>query len=395
MAAATRPPRLLLLAALLSILPLPAPADQAEQAFSWRPSLRFRTVVDDEVGLSGGGDGGVGFWLVPRVELDYRTRAVELGADLGVDARRYLDGPSSADTELYRAVGWAEVGLWNGLSLRLANAFVPQPLRVGLPEDDGVNLKQSNRADAELRYWRGLPGGRELEVGAGFTHFLSDEYAETLPLAGGGVAVDPDFRADYIQGLGFVELQNPLGEGSMAFVRTQLAYRDYLELGSASNTNLSLLLGVRSSRWSNLDLELSGGAGAVGFDAFAEELRALGRASLRYRFPRGFTLGLAAWHLQSPNLARQAAMESTGEISAEQRFGPATSASLRVFVTRFDGDLRGSAANLFGGAEVLLRRQLTRHLQVGFAYRHWRNRGGLSLDDFSQNRISLELGLTR
>ena len=60
-------------------------------------------------------------------------------------------------------------------------------------------------------------------------------------------------------------------------------------------------------------------------------------------------------------------------------------------MTRFDGDVGADAANLFGGTELRIRRQVTRSLQLALSYRHWRNRGAFDLDDFSQNRIALEL----
>ena len=85
-------------------------------------------------------------------------------------------------------------------------------------------------------------------------------------------------------------------------------------------------------------------------------------------------------------------MESAGELGVEKRFGAATAASLRVFVTRFDGYVGTDAANLFGGAELRIRRQVTRYLQLALSYRHWRNRGHFDLDDFSRNRVALELG---
>jgi hypothetical protein len=93
----------------------------------------------------------------------------------------------------------------------------------------------------------------------------------------------------------------------------------------------------------------------------------------------------------TPNLAGEDAMESTGEIGVEKRFGAATAASLRLFVTRFDGEVGSDAANLFGGTELRIRRQVTRYLQLALSYRYWHNRGGYDLDDFSRNRIALEL----
>jgi len=360
--------------------------------FSWRPSLHAALVADDNVfHEESGTNGSLGVWLAPRLELGYRTGAIELGADLGVDLRRYIGHTSTLSAELFRAIGWGEVGLRPGLSLRLSNAFVPQPVRLGLPEDEGSNLVQTNRLDAGLHWWRELPGRREIEVGLLTTYFRSEEYSQVVPLEGGGFAVDDDFRADYVQGLGFVEFQNPLGERTSTYVRMQGAYRAFSENSTADHSNFSLLFGVRSSRWEGLDLGLSAGVGALGFDSFADALRALGELSVAYRLPSGWTFSLAARHLMTPNLAGDDSMESTGQLDVEKRFGAATAVSLRLFATRFDGDVGANAANLFGGTELRVRRQLTRYLQLALSYRHWLNRGGFDTDDFSQNRIALEL----
>ena len=361
--------------------------------FSWHPSVRASLVADDNVFFEEDGtSGSIGFWLAPRLELGYRTGAVELGADLGVDLRRYVDHTSALSAELYRAIAWGEVGLSPGLSLRLSNAFVPQPVRMGLPEDDAENQVQTNRLDAGLNWWRELPGERELEVGLLTSYFRSEEYSEVVPLEGGGFGMDDDFRADYLQGLGFVEFQSPLGERTSTYVRWQGAYRAFSEHSAVDHSNLSLLFGVRSSRWEGLDLALAAGVGAVGFDSFADAVRALGELSVGYRLPSGWRLWLSARHLMTPNLAGDDAMESTGQLGVEKRFGAATAASLRLFVTRFDGEVGADAVNLFGGAELRIRRQVTRYLQLALSHRYWHNRGDFDLDDFSRNRIAVELG---
>jgi len=359
--------------------------------FTWSPSLRLTLVGSDNVFYEdSGADGSIGGWVAPGVTLAYRRPSLELGADLGVDFRRYVDHSSLGD-ELYRGVAWVEAAPGHGLTLRLSNAYVPQPVYLGLPEDEGSNLVQTNRAEADLRWWHPLPGGRELEIGAQGTHFFSDDYAEFVPAAGGGTTLDPDFHSDYVQGLGFIEVQSPLGERSSAYARTQGYYRSFGDVARADHGNLSLLLGVRSARWENVQLDVAGGVGALSFDSFGDEIRALGRASVRWRVGEGWTLALQGRHLNTPNLAGDDALETTGELGVTKRFGSATEGRLRLFVTRFEGDLRSSRVNLFGGSELSVRHQLTRQLQLQAAYRHWHNAGGLRVDDFSQNRILLQI----
>jgi hypothetical protein len=337
-----------------------------------------------------GAEGTLGGWIAPRLELSYRRPSLELGADLGVDLRRYVDHSSLGD-ELYRGVAWGEAALGQGVSFRLSNAFVPQPVTLGLPEDEARNLVQTNRSEADLRWWHGLPGGRELEIGVQGSYFFTEDYAEMVPSTG-GVVLDPDFHADYAQGLGFIEVQSPVGEATTAYVRTQGSYRSFGDVSSASHANLSMLVGLRSGRWKGLDLDVAGGVGALSFDSFGDEIRALGRLSVRWRVGEGWVFSLAGRHLTTPNLAGQEALDSTGELGVTKRFGSATEAAVRFFVTRFEGDLRSSSANLFGGTELTLRHQLTSQIQLQAGYRHWNNAGSLGFDDFSQNRLLLEIG---
>jgi hypothetical protein len=382
-------------AACLALLLLAGGAARAEGErgrFSWHPSLRVTGVADDNVRFQDSNrDGALGIWVAPRLELEYQAPILAVGADLGVDYRYYGGESSPVNGPLYRAVGWGDVGLGHGLSLGLSNAFVPQAVRLGLPEDDNANLVQSNRADADLSWRRELRRGHELAVGIVGTHFLSDDYAEPIPLQGGGFVVDPEFEPNYVQGLLFTELQSLLGERTEVFVRGQAARRDYTRISLGDNTQVSGLTGVRSQYFRWLDLELSGGGGALFFDD-ETAWRAQARLDARTRLEFGLSLWLTARHLSTPDLAIDQTHQTSLELGFEQRFGPATALKARVFATRFLGDARGPGGNLFGAAEVGLRRQLTEQIQVGLAYRHWRNAGSLGVDDFNQNRIGLDFG---
>ena len=367
----------------------PAAAAEGEGGlFTWRPSLRVTAAANDNAFYEDSdAEGTLGAWIAPRLELSYRRPWLELGADLGVDFRRHVDH-SSLGGELYRGVAWGEAALGRGATLRLSNAFVPQPVALGLPEDEANNLVQTNRSEADLRWWHGLSGGRELEIGVQGSYFFTEDYVELVP-SPAGIVVDRDFHADYAQGLGFIEVQSPVGEATTAYVRTQGYYRSFSDVSSASHGNLSLLVGLRSGRWKGLDLDVAGGVGALSFDSFGDEIRALGRLSVRWRVGEGWILSLAGRHLTTPNLAGQEALDTTGELGVTKRFGSATEAALRFFVTRFEGDLRSSDTNLFGGTELTVRHQLTSQIQLQAGYRYWNNAGSLGIDDFSQNRLLL------
>ncbi|MBW2268240.1 MAG: hypothetical protein JRH16_06665 [Deltaproteobacteria bacterium] len=382
---------------LLSILglllaPARAQADGPEAGFWWSPSLRLTSVIDDNVySTKKNTSGDIGFWTAPRVELGYRTAALEVGADVGVDVRQYIDENKEASDELVRAVGWAEVGLARGFRVRVSNAYVPQGVVLGMPEDDTLNTLQTNRADAALNWSHALASGRSLSAGLVGTHFLSESYSEAVP-AGGGFVIDPSFHGDFLQGLVFAQVDSPIAERTRLWARTEASYRDLSEFSSADHANLFFSFGVESERWLGVELEAAVGGGTLFFDALGTSYRVEGRVRALRRFDNGLSVWLGGRYLHTPDLTGHEIDESRGELGFEQRFGSATALRVRGFLTHYDAPMMGGGSNLFGGGELSLRRQLTRRSQIAVVYRHWSNTGSFAADDFSQNRVGLELG---
>ena len=386
-----------LLACAAGLAPIARPASAEGKAgdYSIRPSIEFATVFDDNLFLTDGDeDSSFGVWIRPRVELAYRTETLDLGADLGTDLRRYADYYSRLADEFWNVSGHALVGVLPGLTFRVANVYAPSPVELGLPPDQGTNLVQTNRTDAEIRYWRALPGEREIAVGMRGSRFFSDGFDEEIPGSGGAVILDDDFHADHWGGTGFLEYQEPLGRRTSGYARAQAGYRSFDDSARSNHLDYSLLLGVRSLRFRNVEIDVAGGYGRIHFSSLGAEPRIMGRANLRYRLPSGFTWRIGANHLSSADLLGNAALETTGSLGLEKRFGDGrTSAALNLFITRFDTESWSGGANLFGGAELQVRRQLTRAVQARISYRHWNNQGGYHLDDMLQNRLLVELAL--
>jgi hypothetical protein len=373
----------------------PAGAEGRLGGLTIRPSADFATVFDDNLLLTDGDEqSSFGVWIRPRLEVAYRTETLDLGADLGADVRRYADYYSEMADEFWSLAGHAQVGVLPGLTLRVENAFVPNPVQLGLPPDQGTNMLQTNRSDAELRYWRVLPGEREVSLGVRGTRFFSDDYSEDVPGGGGTVILDDNFHADYWGGSGFLEYQEPLGRRTSAYARAQAGYRTFDDSPRSDNVDYSLLLGMRSLRFRNTEIEIAGGYGRIHFSSLGDQPRILGRASLRHRLASGWSWRIGVNHLSSADLLGNAALETTGSLGVEKRFADGrTAAGVTLFLTRFDTKSWTEGANLFGGAELLVRRQLTRRTQVRLAYRHWNNGGGYDIDDMLQNRLLLELAL--
>ena len=111
--------------------------------------------------------------------------------------------------------------------------------------------------------------------------------------------------------------------------------------------------------------------------------------NLRYRIADGTTLRLSFVNRNTADIVGNDFVESTGKIGLERRFGERTAASIELFLSRINNEVWDSGANLFGGAESSVRRQLTRRTQLELAYRYWKNAGDHSSDDFSQHQLSL------
>jgi len=386
----------LLLCSLTALVAATSAAEEgAERRLWWRPSLLLQAVADDNALLVDGGNAGeLGFWVTPRVELGYRAPSYQLGADLAVDVRQQTRQLVSDET-FYRLNGTGEIGLLPGLSLRLSDAYVPQPVRLGLPDDQPSNLLQTNRAQGELRYWRALSEGREVSIGISGARFDTESFAAVIPGPGGAPMLDPDFRADFWEGGGFAELQSPLTRHSALYVDGRARYRSFDESPQSDLGEYSLLVGLRTIRLGGFALDIGGGGGVLDFRGGSTTPRFLGRVQLGYRHRSGWRLALAAHHRFTADLAGNDFVDTTGRISLERYFGPRTATSLTVFTSYLQDESQVRSSNLFGGLELALRRQIARNLQIGLSYRYWDNGGSFSVDDFQQNRVMMTLGYRR
>ncbi len=380
--------RLALALALLCAGAGSATAEGDDQGFSLHPSIRATTVFDDDPGLGQPGTDespDVGFWFYPRLETGYKSPEFEVGADVGVDVRRYLSTDSLAD-QFVHASAFGEVGLLPGLSARLANAYVPHYLQLGLPEDHGANLIQTNRSDGELRYWRELGRGIELELGSRGSYFLSEGFSASFPGAGGPLAL-PSFHADFWQAASFVQMRAPVGKQSSAELNSEFGIRDYRDGLRADHTNTAVTLGLRTERFEGVELELAAGYGRIDFDSLPDQQQPIGRIQLRQRLAHGFSWHALAANRFRSNLVGNEVFEATGEIGLEKELAEHTDASIDFFVSRFE-DV-GAPANLYGGAEVELGRDLGAQTRLALAYRHWRNAGDAGSDDMRENAVFL------
>lgn len=387
--------RLRAAAVAVALLSLSAPAAGSESGagaasetrrnrFSIHPSIQASAVADSSVRLrEDDSEGDLGVFLFPRIELGYHGHWFDLGADLGADIRRYVDGDSPSD-EFFRVSGFAEVGLVPGLTFHLSDAFTPTPVDLGKPEDHAENLVQTNRIVAKFRYWRELPGEREMVVSLEGTRLSSESFVADV---GNGV-LDARFHADFWEGALVGEVRSPIWDRTSGFLRTHLRYRSFDDSSASDFGDLAVLLGLRTHWFRNLDFDVAGGYGLLAFDSGSKN-RFLGEANLRYRIANGTTLRLSFVNRNTADIVGNDFVETAGKIGLEQRFGERTAASIELFLSRINNEVWDSGADLFGGAEARVRRQLSRRTQLELSYRYWKNAGDYSSDDFSQHQLSL------
>lgn len=389
--AASAPRLVAIVASALLLASSAARAEGEPDRFLLDPSIRVLGVVDDNPFFEDDGtETRFGVWVQPRLEAGYQRRAFEVGVDLGADLRQTIDEPSLCQ-EYWRLTGFAELGLLPGLSLRVSDTYAPQPLQLGRPEDGTDNLLQSNRLDAQIRYWRELPRGRELEFGVRGTRFTGEHFRVERPGIGGSPIIDDDFRPDFWQGAAYAEIQTHFGRRTSGYLRGHVRTRIFDDAPRSDHTDVSVIVGVRWRRLQNLEIELASGWGLVSFASLGSSSRVLGKVDLRHWLPRGWSWRLSVENKFTADLAGNDFLETTGRVELEKRFGERTAVSAGAFLSRFENEGWMSEENLFGGAEVQLRRQFSRRIQAKLSYRHWRNGGEHSFDDFRQNRIALEI----
>jgi hypothetical protein len=367
-----------------------ARAEDQESRFTIHPSLLITLVGDDDPYLAQRDDGAFGAWFAPSLELGYRADFYEVQADLGADVRRYIDEGGLSE-EFYRAIVHGEIGVLPGLTLRVSEAFAPEPEQISSPPDATQNLQQTNRVDTELRYWRELPGHRELLVGFRGAHFTSEDFNAVIVTDGNGILLHPDFHSDHWEGAGKLELQTPFGKRNSLYARSEFEYRDYTEFDVPDRAEFTILFGTRTRHFRNVEIDVAVGYGMVSFESADDLHRFVGEGSLRYRLPDGWTWRVSAANRFASDLAGNVFVETTGRMGIEKHFGELITASAAAFASRLENNAWNLPTNFFWGAEFRIEARVARHTTVAATYRHWDNAGNFSLDNFDQDRVALEI----
>jgi hypothetical protein len=366
-------------------------AETEANRFSWHPSIVASIAADDNTLLeSSHSNSDMGFLFTPRVELAYQGNWFDLGADLGADILRYIDKSSPSD-EFYRLSGWAELGVLPGFTMRFANDYVPSAVDLASPQDHAANLVQTNRTAADFRYWSEVPGDGEVTLSVQAARFFSESFATKVR----GNGIDDNFRSDHWEGSLVAEYQTPLVDHLSGFVKTNVRFRSFDENALDDFGDLAVVVGIRTDWFENLEFEMSGGYGLLGYYKGDLNHSFVGDLNLRYFIRNGTVLRLSFQNQNVFDIVGNAFAETTTRLGVEHHFGERTAVEVALFSSRLDNKTWNSGVNYYAGVDANIRYQIARHTQVELAYRYWQNAGDYSSDDFRQNQLMLNFTYRR
>ncbi|HME72312.1 MAG TPA: hypothetical protein VKM54_20965 [Myxococcota bacterium] len=366
------------------------------EGFAWHPYASLTAVYDDNLLLEpGGGPGEPGLWFGPGIETSYTEGVWRTGADVGADLRQYYGSPHISQY-FWRISGFAEVDAMRGLTLRLSDAYAPQPLNYGLPQDDLENLVQSNRLEAQARYRRELPDQFALDLTLRGTRFDSDPYQVRQDPVPAGLPPGTDsFTASYDDVTAEVELQRGMGREVIGYARVTTRERWFDALPQDDLTEVSGLAGIRWRALRNIEVELGGGYGQIDFHSGATTPGAIGLLQLKGDLEGGWRWNAGVTRMLTSDISGFNYAETVGHAGIEKQLGPRMRATVDAFGGQFDNQAPGVGNQKYYAVEAALRRQLTRTLQAGLVVRHWQTYGQGDLSNVTQNRVLLEFKYRR
>lgn len=371
-------------------------ADGPREGFAWHPYARITAVYDDNVLLEpSGGPGEPGVWFDPGIEAAYREAALRTGADVGADLRQYFGSPKISQY-FWRIAGFAEVDATRGLTLRVSDAYAPQPLNYGLPQDDVENLVQSNRVEAQAHYRRELPQEFVVDVTLRGTRFDADPYqVRQDPVPAGLPPGTESFTASYDDVTGQVELERSLGRNTIGYARVMTRERWFDDLPEDDLTEVSGLAGIRCRALRHVEFELAGGYGQISFHSGPVTPGAIGLLQLKGDLEGGWRWNAGITRMLTSDISGFNYAETVAHAGIEKQLGPRMRATLDALGGQFDNQAPGVGNQKYYAVEAALHRQLTRTIQSGVVFRHWHTDGKGDLSNVTQNRVLLELTYRR
>jgi hypothetical protein len=375
----------------LLFAPVAVYAEGDPEKFRVGGAVRAATVYDDNFRNNDREIDDLGYWIEPRLDAEYTRRKLRLKAELGADLRIHPQHSQDNDGFLH-VVGEFDWRLGRGLTLFISDAFVPGSFELGRPSDDVGNLGQTNRAEAELRYERELPGQRGILFGVGGSRFTTEDFEASLDTDGDGLTErNPDFHSDYWEADAYLELQQRFGRKHRLYIRGEARERRFDEFRQADYSELFGLIGVRGRLGRRIRWGAALGYGQLDYERGGSDGRVLGNAKIEYPFGRGYQLDASVSRRLTSDAAFSDFRETTWRAALLKRMGSRMEVTLASFLTSFRNSVADERDNRVWGAELEVRRHLWRHVEGSLRLQHFHNGGDESADDFRKNRVLLEL----
>lgn len=353
------------------------------------PHVRATTIYDSNVLLKRRDkEDDWAFWLQPGVELEWTRSKLRAGADLGIDARWYVDHSSLSET-FWDASAFVEYAPTEAMTFKLSDRYVPQALVLGQPEDDTINQQQSNWLEAEGRYEHEFGARNEMELGLRGTRFDSRSFDALVDVNDDGIPEEDRVDADYWEGRGWLEGRREIGRDRELFSRFTLARRTYPHLSEVDFTEYFGTVGARLAITARIRFDFGVGWGVIDFDEQGSQNRFVGDVGLTWELPRDWLLRVSGARTLSSDVVGTDFDETSARIEVRKRLGRRTSVIVGGFWSSFDNNAVDQEQNEVLAGEVRVERELTPRIRVELGYRRWKNLGDFENDDFTQDRVTL------
>jgi hypothetical protein len=251
---------------------------------------------------------------------------------------------------------------------------------IGRPEDISTNLVQANtwRAGPVFRSDLGSRSHMELSADYGMTNYVNADFQNGA-------------NADFGESNVHFYLDREMSQTLTLFTRQEFSDRRFPNLPSSSFTGLLSTLGGRWHPGRRITVEASGGYQEVFLRDQGSQPGSVVTVLLQYT-PTLRTRITAGYNQEyTTDIHGNLYWQKRFDAGLDRQIGPRTLLRLTSFYSQLNVGSASTGDNNYFGAGVKLDHQLRSRVHVDAAWNYWKNAGGLSVDDFTQNVASVGL----
>ena len=362
---------LMLIAALLAAGPVPA---LGGGRFRFHGGLEVREGYDDNVFLLPG-DAKQAFYstVAPVLTVAYRGSRVQADAESGATVFLYGADPELNENFWHERLHVAYL-VSPRVRLEAENLYSSVVNVIGRPEDLSTNLVQANtlRGGPVFRSELGSRSRVEISTNYGWTNYVHADFEDGE-------------NADFREANADLYMDRELSETLTLFTRHEFSDRRFPELPSSSFTGILSTLGARWRPGRRIALEASGGYQEVFLHEAGSQPGNVVDVSIQYT-PTLRTRFTAAYRQEfATDVQGTLYWQKRTDLGLERQIGPRTLLRLSSFYSQLNVGSSGRGDNNYLGGGVKLEHRLRSKVLVDATWNYWKNAGGITFDDFSQN----------